>query len=495
MPTIEERLAALESKGKIDSEIHILLNKRINEYMKELAEIKEWKGDRDKQLAVLEQELYGDPEKDGILDKLAALKKLQPQIDYSHRVSSGVDKFLALSRIETLEKVLSELIEFLIEYVDSDLDAEELVRIKDLLVLNPHLKCNGKCSECEDNIPSHGTVPNQCARQQRKEKGASKKEERDTPDPKLGCIHFNGINFCDKFNGIVEPKERDTSDLTMEKLVEKGASKTEAPHGSEIICPICNLKVKPFKDTEGENTCPACLCIIEKGKTYQFEEAASTPSSDKVCGLQDKCINFSEKCPFPLGTDAEECPEFDYIYFKEKEAPPKDSKSAAEPTDCPFMEECDHAVIECELSYDGTTEHQCPAMKAIREHYVLKSEHLRILGKWIAERNREYVPKAEPKITVPLSYDALNKIAIELEKKVHDYEENYVPKAEPTPSRESSTDLVLPMNRCILEDYLCTQQKCQFYSVCKAWKEYANMKYVPKVEQSETLRDSERGEE
>lgn len=31
--------------------------------------------------------------------------------------------------------------------------------------LNPHLKCNGECYECEDNIPSHGSVPNLCGRQ------------------------------------------------------------------------------------------------------------------------------------------------------------------------------------------------------------------------------------------------------------------------------------------------------------------------------------------
>lgn len=36
--------------------------------------------------------------------------------------------------------------------------------------LNPHLQCNGECYECDDDIPPHGIAPNQCARQQRKEK-------------------------------------------------------------------------------------------------------------------------------------------------------------------------------------------------------------------------------------------------------------------------------------------------------------------------------------
>ena len=36
--------------------------------------------------------------------------------------------------------------------------------------LNPQLQCDGECYSCADNIPSHGNVPNQCGRQQLKEK-------------------------------------------------------------------------------------------------------------------------------------------------------------------------------------------------------------------------------------------------------------------------------------------------------------------------------------
>ena len=41
----------------------------------------------------------------------------------------------------------------------------------------------------------------------------------------------------------------------------------------------------------------------------------------RICNLQGICELFSAKCPFPHGTDAEECPEFDYIYFKPKQGP------------------------------------------------------------------------------------------------------------------------------------------------------------------------------
>ena len=64
------------------------------------------------------------------------------------------------SKIEDIKSVLKDFFEAFDKRWGSDyrkqLDGEWL---------NPHLQCNGECYNCEDNIPSHGSVPNQCKRQ------------------------------------------------------------------------------------------------------------------------------------------------------------------------------------------------------------------------------------------------------------------------------------------------------------------------------------------
>ena len=41
---------------------------------------------------------------------------------------------------------------------------DEVVRKVEGEKLNPHLQCDGECRDCTDNIPSHGSAPNQCGR-------------------------------------------------------------------------------------------------------------------------------------------------------------------------------------------------------------------------------------------------------------------------------------------------------------------------------------------